>query len=218
MQSSRFEQVAPWAGIGFSLLIVVAFVLIVQNIVNPEDPDSTIIDYYNDSTARALWIAGAYLWVLACMLFLGFLVALRFVLSSAEGEPPYLSSLAYTSGLTFVVLMIISIIAIATPAGAISLGGADQTLDPDFMRILPQLGFGLMRIGAAAAAIVMIYCTSFLSLRTEVLPRGTAWAGFVLAPFSLLLLTPIPMVAIPIWVLIISVALLRRTTSRAAIA
>lgn len=209
MERTRFEQWAAWAGIAFAVLIIVAAGLMLAKIPDPEDPDAKIIEFYNDTTAHVLMIAGMYLWTFACMLFLFLLVHLRRVLGRAEGAGQDLSSVAFAAGLVFIILMMISAMAIVAPAGAIELGGSDNSLDPDYMRILPQFGFGAMRIGAAASAIVLIYCTSFISLRTGVLPRGTAWAGFLLAPFGLLLLTPVPMAAIPIWVLIVSIALLR---------
>jgi len=79
--------------------------------------------------------------------------------------------------------------------------------------MLPQLGFGLFRIGAVWGAILLIYTTSIVSLKTGVFSKGIARAGFVLGAIPLILITPIPMITIPIWVLVISIVMLRQQSS-----
>ncbi len=206
-----------WPGIAFAVLSIVAAAMMLGGIPDPEDGDQTIVDYYGATATHFIAIAGYVVLVVAAMFFIWFLLDLHDLLADAEGGRAIGTRFAFVSGLIFAVMLIAAGGVLTAIPGAIEVGGAPSTLDPDWMRVMPQLGFGLLRVAAGPMAAACIFTTSVLSLRTGVLPRGTAWAGFVLGVIELIVLTPVPMLGIPIWVAIISVALLRRRSQAAGV-
>jgi hypothetical protein len=210
MRSDRFSLLAPWAGVAFFFLAIIGAALMLWKIPDPEDSDAGIIDFYNDSTAHVLQIIGAYMWALAAVALLWFATHLRTLIREAEGGPGNLANFGFAGAIIFVLLSLVAASAFTAAGGAIEIGGASRNPDADWMRVLPQFGFGLYRIPAVWGAIVFIYTTSIVTMKTGVLPKWTARAGFVLALIPLILITPVPMLAIPIWVLCVSIALMRK--------
>lgn len=203
--NSRWPAIA---GIVFVVLLIVGLVLI-ADIPDASESDQEIADYLADSDKHVLNIVGLYLWTLAGASFLWFVASLRGALRQAEGEPGTLSGLAFGAGVVFTALLMASGAAIAAVAGAIELGESTDPA-PDFVRMLPQLGFGMLLIGGGFAAIVLVLSTSILALQTGVLPRWLAWLGFAAAVVLLFSFVFIPLIALPIWVLAVSVVWLTR--------
>ena len=85
----------------------------------------------------------------------------------------------------------------------------------DGARFVPELGYPLLLIGGMFAAIAMIDATSVLIMRTGVLPRWIGWFGFVAAAVLLFGFLFVPIVALVLWVFLVSVALLRAPASEA---
>jgi prepilin signal peptidase PulO-like enzyme (type II secretory pathway) len=106
---------------------------------------------------------------------------------------------------------------IAAVAAAVEFRDAPVT-DPDFVRVLPQLGYGLFLVGGAFSAIVLVLTTSVLSLQTGVFPQWLAWLGILVAIVLLLAVIFLPMIALLIWVLAVSIVLLTRREETATVA
>jgi hypothetical protein len=80
-------------------------------------------------------------------------------------------------GIIFVVLM-----AVGAMFVAYAIGLRDATVsDPDFVRVLPQMAWMILLLGAGFAGLLLVLATSILSLQTGVLPRWLAWLGIVVA-------------------------------------
>jgi len=207
-------RLAPIAGILFVVLLIVGLFLI-ADIPEARDSDQEIADYLADSDRHVWNIVGFYLWVVAGISFLWFLSHLRGVLRRAEGEPGTLSTLAFIGGVLFTAMLLVSGGAVAAVPGGIELGEANKP-DPDFVRYLPQLGWVILTIGGAFAAIALVFSTSILTLKTGVFPKWVAWLGFVAALALLFAATFLPMIALLIWVLAVSIVLLTRPPGAAA--
>jgi hypothetical protein len=194
------------AGIAFALLLIVGLVLI-ADIPDADASDQEMIDYLNDD--GNLWrnIGGFYLWGVAAMMFLWFAAGLRTVLRGGEGESSTLSTLGFGSAAVFTAMLMAAGAAVACVAGAVQFGQSSNPA-PDFVRMFPQLGFAFLLIGGGFAAIALILTTSILTLRTSSLPQWTAWVGFLAAIALLFGAFFIPMIALPIWVVAVSVAML----------
>jgi len=93
MPASRFDRMAPWAGIAFVVLSLTGAAMMLWKIPDPEDSDAGIMSYYGDSGSHVVQIIGDYLWTLAAVAFLWFVVHLWTRLRRAEGEPGNLSTL-----------------------------------------------------------------------------------------------------------------------------
>jgi hypothetical protein len=206
MPRSRLDVWGPIAGIVFAVLFVVAASLI--DLPSADDSVKKFTDFYNDGGERAQIIISAYLFWLAGVFFIWFLASLRVRLLAVEGEPGRLTSIAFGSGLVFVTLMAVAAATFASVAGDITFGGEDF-VSVDGARFLPELGYPILLIGGMFAAIAMIDATSILILRTNVLPRWLGYFGFVVAVVLLAAVIFLPMIFFVLWVLFISVAMLR---------
>ena len=89
----------------------------------------------------------------------------------------------------------------------------------DTIEILMSLGYGAILVGAMLSAAVMIFAVSVLTLRTAVLPKWSAWVGLLAAIALLFAVVWIPQVALLIWMLCVSGAMLarREMPTRAAV-
>jgi hypothetical protein len=208
MNATQLARWAPIGGIVFVVLLIVGLVLL-TDIPDPDAPEQELTDYLADSDVHVRNIIGLYLWAFAGASFLWFLAHLRAVLREAEGEPGTLSTLAFGAGILFVAALFVSAVTIGSVAGAIELGSATPP-SPDFVRMLPQTGFGILLIGGGFAAIVMLVSASLIILQTGVLPQWLAWLGFVAAIALLFAAFFLPMIALPIWVLAVSIVMLMR--------
>jgi hypothetical protein len=154
-------------------------------------------------------IVSAYIFIAAGLLFLWFLAGLRGRLRAAEGGDGTCSALAFAAGIIFVGLLIAGALTLASVPAGISLGGADAPTNGETVNFIQSAGFGMILVGGMLSAAAMIAATSLLTMRTQVLPRWSAWLGFVAAFVLLFAVIWIPQVALLIWVIAISVVLLR---------
>ena len=106
----------------------------------------------------------------------------------------------------------------AAVAYAVGLRGATVS-DPDFVKVLPQMAWMILLLGAGFAGLLLVLTTSILSLQTGVLPRWLAWLGIVVVialPFDVIYISIGPFL---LWALVASVVLLlRRDTATASAA
>ena len=208
IRDRRWAQWAPASGIVFVILFVVGFFLL--NLPDSDDPLTKFTTFYNDSGNRAQLIIAGYVLALSGVFFFWFLSALRARLLAAEGAPGRLTSIVFGGGLVFVTLLYAATGCFIFIAGEISFGDVDN-INPELMRVLPDLGFPLLLIGGAFAAIAMIDAASVLIVRTGAVRKWIGWFGFVAAIGLLFAGFFIPIVLMLLWILFVSVALLRQT-------
>jgi hypothetical protein len=214
--SNQLERWAPLGGIIFVILMVIGTGLLGDH-PDPDAPEQEIADYLSDSGNHTRNIIGTYAWVLGGVGFLWFLAHLRGVLRSAEGGTGILSNLGFGAGLIFTTLLMASSAAISAVPSAVEFRDAPD-IDPDFVRILPQLGYGMLLFGGGFTAIILVLTTSIVTLQTGVFPQWLAWLGFVAAFALLFAIIFLPMVAFLIWVLVVSVVLLTQRAEAATVA
>lgn len=199
---------AALSGIVFVVLMLVgaAFVF---DVPKGDASAQEIASYLTDSGNHTRNIIGAYLWVLGGLAFLGFVTGLRSVLRRAEGDPGTLSNLVFGAGVVFTAVWSVSAAAIASVAYAVEFSDA-RVSNPDLVTVLPSLGGLLLLLGGGFAGILLLAATSILIFRTGVLPRWLAWLGIVVAVslvFDVAYMNILPLVG---WVLVASIAMLRR--------
>ena len=104
----------------------------------------------------------------------------------------------------------------AAVAYAVELRGAAVS-DPDFVKVLPQMAWMILLLGAGFAGLLLVLATSILSLQTGVLPRWLAWLGILVAIALLFDVLYVSIGPFLLWVLVASIVLLtRRQTATAA--
>jgi hypothetical protein len=219
MTDSPWTRWAPIGGVLFIVLLVVG----VGFIGDHPDPDATaeeITEYLADSDKHTMNIVGYYLWAIAGVCLLWFLSHLRSILRDAEGGRGTLANLGFAAGIVFIACLAVGGAPIAAVAAAIEFRDvAPADIDPGFIRILPQMGYGIILVGGGFAALVLVLTTSIISLQTSVLPQWLTWLGFAVAVILLFAVIFLPMIALLIWVLAVSVTLLmqgERTATAAA--
>ncbi len=198
----RAPRAAAIAGILFSVLLLVSFVLLRRAV--PADPYEAGAWL---KTGRNLVALALNLVPFAGIAFLWFIGVLRDRLG--EREDRFFATVFLGSGLLFLAMLFLS----AAVAGGLIIA---QTVEPE--RLLGSGGFALARaisyevlnVYALKMAGVFMIATSTLGLRTRFIPRWIAFAGYALAGLLLLNSRYLEgvLVVLPLWVLLNSLYIL----------
>jgi hypothetical protein len=207
MQTGLTRWGGPIAGVVFAVLMVAGVLLMNSSTPADDDPDDEFIQFYDDSGNRMEQIVGAYILAGAGLAFLWFLNHLRRQLTLAGGAD-WLGGLMAGSGVVFVAMLYAAATTWVVISGSLEFGSTElDQIDPSLMRIIPQLGFGLLLIFGGIAAATCIAAASWAILRTAALPAWLGWLGLLAAIALLFAVIFLPLIALPIWVLAASVAL-----------
>ena len=213
------RQLERWAALGGIIFVVLMVVgtTFVADVPDPDAPQQQLATYLGDSGNHMRNIIGAYIWVVGALAFLCFVTGLRSVLRGAEGGTGALSNLVFGAGVVFAAVWMVSAVAFSAVAYAVELRGATVS-DPDFVKLLPQMAWMILLVGAGFAGLLLVLTTSILSLKTRALPRWLAWLGIVVAIALLFDVIYVNIVPLLIWVLAASIVLLRRREETATAA
>jgi hypothetical protein len=202
------QRWAALSGIVFVVLMLVGASLILDVPKGDASPQE-IAKYLTDGDNHARNIAGAYLWVLGGLAFLGFVTGLRHVLSRAEGGAGTLSNLVFGIGVVFTAVWSVSAATIASVAYAVEFADVHVT-NPDLVTVLPSLGGLLLLLGGGFAGILLLAATAILIFRTGALPRWLAWLGIIAAASLAVDVTYVNILPLVGWVGVASLVLFRR--------
>jgi len=212
----RTARTAPLAGISFVVVYVVAW--IVSRSPDSDDPAATIAAYYTQKSHRVLEVVSAYLFVAAALLFVCFVAGLRARLRPAEGGEATATTVAFGSAVVFAGLLVAGAMSLAAVPAGMALGGIGAPDGGDVVNFMQSAGYGMILVGGMLFAAATIAATSLVSMRTSALPRWSAWLGYVCAFVLLFSVVWLPQIALLVWMLAISIVLLRappRTTAAA---
>lgn len=196
----RAPRAAAVAGVLFSVLLIASYVLVWLSI--PENPRAQVVISHSKTISFAL-----NLLPFAGIAFLWFIAVVRNRLGALEDR--FFSTIFMGSGLLYIAMIFTS---------AALAGGLIRVLikAPE---ILAQTGvyalgraeiFQIMNVFGIKMAGVFMFSTSTMLLRTLIVPRWIAFFGYGLGAVLLLsigVIRWIPLV-FPIWVLLVSVAIL----------
>jgi hypothetical protein len=214
MSDSRWDRWGPIGGIVFVVLFVVG--LGMHDIPSADDSAAKIANFYNDGGDRAQVIISSYVLWLAGLFFLWFVASLRARLLAVEGAPGRLTSIVFGGGILFVAMLMVAAACFASIAGDITFGD-ENFVGLDGARFIPELGYPILFIAGMFAAIAMIDAVSVLIIRTGVFPRWIGWFGFFAAIALLFAGFFLPMIFLLLWVLFVSVAMLRAPRAAPAV-
>lgn len=204
------SRTGAFAAIIFAVLFVVG--LFLQNVPDLSAGTAKITDFYGKSGNRTTMVIALYVWTVAGLAFLVFVGSLYQRLRLAEPEAGALPVVALAGGVAFVVILFVAAAILAAPAVSMAFGGTPQW-GADIAGAFPQLGYTLLFIPGAFAAIVFLVASALTGLRTAVLPHWLAWFGLVAAVILLAAIMFMPFMILPLWTLGAAVALLRRETA-----
>jgi hypothetical protein len=196
----RVDRIGTWMGIVFVVLFVAGFMVF----PTPNSGKDTVKwqRWWTDSGHRVGAVIGAYLMVLAVLAFVWFMWSLRDRL--ADGGGPMLMF-----GGLFVAMVLISALIRAAVPGA-KLFGNTPVPAGDFARQFDQVGFALLLVAGALAAGAFTAFASYAAHRDAALPNWLTTGGYVVAVLQLAAGIFFPFVLFVLWVLVVSIVLLRR--------
>lgn len=211
----RWEQIGALGGIAFVILQLASQALIQVGGMEPafDAQAAEIVDFFMNRDP-GLARAGAFLSVLSAIALLWFLGALWAALRRHEGEPAWLSLVAFGAGLA----------GTATLLGAggggweLALLRLEEGLSPETARLLFDQGnLNFATFGVTLAG--MLLAASAVTLRDGGLPRWLGWLGLAVAVGLLAVRAAwatdagvkfLPYVLFWVWLIAASVALVRR--------
>ena len=198
------------AGIIFAVMLVVGL-MATGTPPSGEDTDDQVIAWHADSGNQKQQLASAYMLTvagLALVVFVG--IALKPTLASRNRNESdsALVSITGSAALLAAAAFVIGAFAIAAVSGQGLF--QDEPIDAGVARFLPSMGYGLVLIGGGLAGAVMITAASMHALRTGSLPVWLGWLGILCALVLLAAVIFLPLAALPLWAIVVSVVLLMR--------
>ena len=203
-------RVSAIAGIIFTVSFVAGFLMLGEAFGNFGDSDSTFAQYYKED--REFEILGGYLLVVSSVAFVIFVAGVCAPALTEKTQAP--SAVAgIVSAAVFATLVSAAAAAIVTIPASRFFGGLfddeGQRQLVSEIAALPQLGYVLLFLPGALFASATLVCLSLVMRRMPGLAGWVAMSGFVAAALLLASFFFMPLVALPLWVLAASVALLR---------
>jgi hypothetical protein len=212
MSKRRWEQIGAAGGIVFILLQLVSQGLIQTGGSEPafSAPAGEILSYFQNRD-QLLFNAGGFLMAVAFIAFFWFLGVLWARLRRYEGEPAWMSLVAFGSALAG------SAIVLASSGWGAAVFRIDEGLDPGLARYLFDDGnFGFATFWVFLAGFLLT--AGIVALRDRALPKWLGWLGLVSA-LALLAgrafwdldsgIIFLPYVLAWIWILAVSIILIR---------
>jgi len=209
---SFFDRSAPLAGI-LSVACAAVGTLVVLNLPQEKDSDSTITAYFTSHEHRVHGAIGFFASLVAVLLLLVFLTSLRQRLLAADEQPGSLAALSFGAGIASAALWAASaILGSATTFATIET--SKFQVDPNTYRLLANAAY-LTWVAALMIGTLVIWTTSAHALRTHAFPRWYAWLGILAGASRLAAFFIFPFLAWWIWIILTSIVLARRGTATA---
>jgi hypothetical protein len=198
-------RAAAVAGIVFSVLLTLALVLI--RLSTPEDTVRSSSWLGDPATRHAVWLA-VNIVPFAGIAFLWFIGVIRDRIGAHEDR--FFATVLLGSGLLFVAMLFV---ACADTGGLIQASTRASTARlPDAWLANERTSGLLLNVYAMRMAAVFTISVATISLRTHVLPRWLAFAGYACAAVLLISvgLTPWVQLLFPAWIALLSIHILWR--------
>lgn len=195
-----------WAGVLFFVLFPVG-VIFSSNDLDNSDSDAKWHKWFADSGNRTGNVIGIYVLVIAALLFVVFASGLLERMRAA-GAPSVAHRVATLSAAIFAVATMIAAIQLGGVSGNITFGDTPVPKDADIMR--QSLGYGTLALAGALTAAVFIVSVAIIGRQSGWLPNWLVIISYIAAIILLGAVVFLPLAALPIWVLIVSIVLLRR--------
>ena len=221
VSTSRLDRIGALSGILMVILTFGGFAILgsaAGSLLDLSSSREEVARHFADPVPALFWVGG-YLELIGIVLFIPFAAYLASVLRD-ERSPSWPSWTLFGSALFFVVSGVVSL-----TVGATAYFHAGERMHPDVLLALAHARSFAFAIGWALAALFLATAAALI-LGGNVVPRWLGWTAAALAVALLLgLAAPtadfaqMPPMLMALWVLVLSVSLLRRpavAASRAA--
>ena len=205
----RTPRAAGVAGIVFSLLLGTTLVLI--RLAAPPGVSEGSATLTDQGTRRSIVIA-LNLVPFAGIAFLWFIGVIRDRVGDREDR--FFATVFLGSGLLFVGMLFVG----AAVAGGLLAGAAapaGRVLSPDLWDLEQRVISTLLNVYAIRMGAVFILSTTVIGVRTGIIPRWLALAGYAAAAILLFLVTISPWMnlVMPVWAFVLSVYILVKSST-----
>ncbi|MEP7216530.1 MAG: hypothetical protein ABI782_09780 [Anaerolineaceae bacterium] len=202
---------AAIVGILFAVLYGAGIFMTAGQNIFLDDVDAKVLADWEDANT-AVTIAGAYLFTVSALAFALFVLHLR-ARCVARGHAPEFANAGVLLGVIAIVVMAIGFQGdVALWVGSTFNGDFDPTADT--IRAMASLGFSVVVIVGAPTMALAVGLLSW-EMRTALAP-WVGWLGLVCALALLVSVFRFPLMALPIWTIATSIALLRSKESAPA--
>jgi hypothetical protein len=204
----RSIEAAAIAGLVFAVTSTIAMALLGSS-PNLSAQDSEIVVWYSDAANRALLTTGLSLSIVSSISFLWFVAVIRRRVGNREDQ--FFATVFLGSGILLTAIMLTGTAALATPAITVDLANG-RIPDANALNAMSGLGTTLILFVLLRIQAVFVLSTSTLALRSSAFSRWLSYLGYgiALVMFFMPILTEPVGLAFPIWVGILSIALLVR--------
>lgn len=193
-------RAAAIAGVLFSLLAITSSVVFRLSVSGQHDD---VVLWLNDPLRRNAVQFAIQLVPFAGISFLWFIGVLRSRLGRLEDQ--FFATVFLGSGLLYVASIFASAALLGSLLDALVSEGAG-VVNNDTFRLTRRIAAACINVFAIKMAGVFIMSSSTSMLRTAILPRWVAFAGYASAVVLLLIITSWPWIALlfPLWILLVS--------------
>lgn len=198
------HRAGPVAGLAFAVLHV--FFVFAMDLPTGADSDQHVLSLYADSGPRTLLVLGGVAVALAGLALLPFLA---FFYDRVRAAGP-VAALIPLAGLIYVAMLMSAGVSWTGHAFGIAVGELPMPQDAELLRATSDRGFVQLLVFGLFAAALMVAAGSLAGRSAGVLGTKTARFGLAIAPLLLLGFAWVPQFLVPLWVVVVSIALLRR--------
>ena len=197
-------RAAAIAGVLFSVLTITSFVVFRLSVPYRR---GDVALWLNDPLRRNAVQFAIHLVPFAGISFLWFIGVLRSRLGRLEDQ--FFATVFLGSGLLYVASIFVGAALLGSLLDAFISEGAGVVNDESF-RLTRRIAAALINVFAIKMAGVFIMSSSTIILRTAILPRWVAFAGYASAVVLLVIITSWPWIALlfPLWILLVSACIL----------
>lgn len=201
----RSTESAAIAGVVYAVLTLISLILL-NRTPSPAIGDAELMAWYDEGANRTSATAALTLASISAIAFLWFVAVMRRRIG--EREDQFFATVFLGAAIVYVAVWLVAAAAIAAPAVAVTL--LDAAPDSSVMTFAYGHGAAMVLVVLPRLQAVFVMASTTIVRRTGALERWVTIFGYAVA--VVLLVTPIVArsigVAFPIWVLVVSVALL----------
>lgn len=198
-------------GVVFVVLFVAGF-LLGSGTPAYDAPDQEWTEWFDDDGNRTAAIIGGLLAVLASLALIGFSALVATVLRDLDRRTA--AALVLTSGTAAAVLLAVGTLIASSMAAALTFApDYDEIPSAELLKAIEQIGIGIWLVGGGWTAGLFTAAVSAGARGTALFAGWLVTAGFVVAALLLLSFFFLPLLLFPLWMLVVSILLLRSGTT-----
>jgi hypothetical protein len=217
-QRDRLSRAAAWrrweplTGVAFVAVFVAG--VLMNNAPNPDESNATWTSYFADRGHQALITISGFILVASGLLLLAFLTTVWQRVAAAR-RPAVSNPLPVIAAGVSAAAIMVGGVAQAVVTGSIIFGSQAEP-GPDTLRLAADLGFPIILVAGMSAAALSIAALSIQAYSARVFGPRLLTLGEVVGVGLLASVFFFPMVLLPIWVVAMTIVLLRGESGEAA--